>query len=261
MMKDEEVAPIVNEIAGETQEYVNAFYNMMSKKFFNIDKHRFEIKKEFISRAGMWVAKKRYAQWIILKNGIPMDKLDVKGLDVVRSSFPKAFQKFMKQTLIEILRGIDKDTMTGKIIEFKQSLPTIKVYDIAKSSSVKELSKYTPAKGNLFQFQKGTPAHVKAAWAYNQLLKHFNCGFKYSPMRNGDKMKWVYLKQNPLGLDALAFKGADDPEEIVSLIKNYIDYDGIFESDMQNKLEDFYKALGWGTLQLKVTKSDKFFSF
>ena len=80
-------------------------------------------------------------------------------------------------------------------------------------------------------------------------------------MRNGDKMKWVYLKQNPLGLDTIAFKGADDPEEVESFIKNYIDYDKIFESEMQNKLEDFYRALSWGNLQLKITKSDKFFSF
>jgi len=80
-------------------------------------------------------------------------------------------------------------------------------------------------------------------------------------MRNGDKMKWVYLKQNPLGLDTIAFKGADDPEVIETFIKNYIDYDKIFEHEMQNKLDDFYKALGWGTLQLKLTKSDKFFSF
>jgi DNA polymerase elongation subunit (family B) len=260
-MTDNEIGQIVNEIAGETQNYVNKFYDLMSKRFFNIDKHRFEIKKEFISRAGFWVAKKRYAQWIILKNGIPMDKLDVKGLDVVRSSFPKAFQKFMKQTLIEILKGYDKETMTAKILEFKQSLPNINAYDIAKSSSVKELSKYTPHKGSMFQFVSGTPAHVKAAWTYNQLLQYFNCGFKYSPMRNGDKMKWVYIKQNPFGLETVAFKGADDPEEIESFIKTYIDYDKIFEHEMQNKLEDFYTALKWGKLQLKITKADKFFSF
>ena len=38
-----------------------------------------------------WVmdCKKRYAQWIISDNGVPVDKLDVKGLDVKRSSFPK----------------------------------------------------------------------------------------------------------------------------------------------------------------------------
>jgi len=214
-----------------------------------------------VSRSGLWIAKKRYAQWIIAENGIPTDRLDVKGLDVVRSSFPQSFKDFMRQTLIDILRGEDKETMDEKIIAFKGSLPLVKPYNIAKSSSVKELSKYTPAKGAMFQFAKGTPAHVKAAWTYNQLLKHFNCGFKYSPMRNGDKMKWVYLKQNPLGLETIAFKGADDPEEIESFIKNYIDYDKIFESEMQNKLEDFYRALSWGHLQLKITKSDKFFSF
>jgi hypothetical protein len=62
-------------------------------------------------------------------------------------------------------------------------------------------------------------------------------------------------------LDTIAFKGADDPDVIETFIKNYIDYDKIFEHEMQNKLDDFYKALGWGTLQLKLTKSDKFFSF
>ena len=262
-MPDDEVALKVDGIAGETQDYLNNFYDVFSERILNVpkDKHRLQIKKEFVSRSGIWIAKKRYAQWIIAENGIKCDTLQVKGLDVVRSSFPGAFKVFMKQTLIDILRSEPKEVMDEKIMTFKSSLPLIGFYDIAKSSSVKELSKYTPAKGAMFQFAKGTPAHVKAAWTYNQLLKHFNCGFKYSPMRNGDKMKWVYLKQNPLGLDTIAFKGADDPEEIESFIKNYIDYDKIFEHEMQNKLEDFYKALGWGHLQLKITKSDKFFSF
>jgi DNA polymerase elongation subunit (family B) len=262
-LPDDDVALKVDAIAGETQDYLNNFYDVFSERILNVpkDKHRLQIKKEFVSRSGIWIAKKRYAQWIIAENGIKCDQLQVKGLDVVRSSFPGAFKVFMKQTLIDILRSEPKEVMDEKILTFKSSLPNIGFYDIAKSSSVKELSKYTPAKGAMFQFAKGTPAHVKAAWTYNQLLKHFNCGFKYSPMRNGDKMKWVYLKQNPLKLDTIAFKGADDPEEIESFIKNYIDYDKIFEHEMQNKLEDFYKALGWGNLQLKITKSDKFFSF
>ena len=41
------------------------------------------------------------------------------------------------------------------------------------------------------------------AISYNDCLQHFNSPFKYEPMRNGDKVKWVYLKDNPLGLDGL----------------------------------------------------------
>ncbi len=65
----------------------------------------------------------------------------------------------------------------------------------------------------MFQFKSATPAHVKAAMAFNQLLSHYNCEMKYEPMKNGDKVKWVYLKQNPLGLDGVSFKGYDELEK------------------------------------------------
>ena len=36
--------------------------------------------------------KKRYAQWIISDNGVPVDKLDVKGLDV-KKFIPKSIPR------------------------------------------------------------------------------------------------------------------------------------------------------------------------
>ena len=68
---------------------------------------------------------------------------------------------------------------------------------------------------------------------------------KYEPMKNGDKVKWVYLKQNPLGLDGVKFKGYDDLKEIMELVNTYIDYDKIFERELLKKLEDFYNAKKW----------------
>ena len=84
---------------------------------------------------------------------------------------------------------------------------------------------------------------------------------KYEPMRNGDKVKWVYLKQNPLGLDGVAFKGYDDPKEIMELVNTYIDYDKIFERELLKKLEDFYNAMDWGEVLSSTKTAEKFFSF
>ena len=258
------IAGFVNDIAGEMQDYLNNFYDILSKKVFNIDKHRFEIKKEFVSKAGIWIAKKRYAQWIISDNGVPCDRLDVKGLDVVRSSYPAAFRAFMSEVLIEILRGDTEEQLTDKIYNFKNDLVNMNVVKIAKAGAVKNLSKYMPKKKDqtaMFQFASGSPAHVKASIAYNQLLKHYGLDKTHAPLRDGDKIKWVYLKQNPFGLDAVALNGYDDPKEIMDLVTTYINYDKIFERELLKKLEDFYGALGWGAVLSSTKTAEKFFSF
>ena len=118
-MDDNDIANLVQDIAGEMQDHINQFYDIFSKRVFNLDTHRFEIKKEYVSKAGMWIAKKRYAQWIVSNNGIPMDKLDVKGLDVVRSSFPIAFRKFMAEILMDILKDMTPSDISDKILDFK----------------------------------------------------------------------------------------------------------------------------------------------
>jgi DNA polymerase elongation subunit (family B) len=253
----------IDDIAGEVQDFLNKFYDMMADKFFNIKKHRFEIKKEYISKAGIWIAKKRYAQWIVAANGLPMDKLDVKGLDVVRSSFPKAFQDFMARMLRDILQGKSNESVDNELRDFKLSLAGLDVALIAKGGAVKEISRYDKRGKNkqLGDFEKGTPAHIKAGITYNRLLKHFNCPFKFEPMKDGDKIKWVYLKQNPLSLETTAFKGYQDPPEILEFIQKYIDVDKIFEAELENKMDDFYKALGWEKSSFSSKKLEEFFSF
>jgi hypothetical protein len=77
---------------------------------------------------------------------------------------------------------------------------------------------------------------------------------------NGDKVKYAYLKKNPLRFDVMCLKGFDDPDEVDALIKQYIDYDKIFESQLKNKLQDFYDAMDWGTINDNEF-SQEFFSF
>lgn len=253
----------IYEIATEVQNYVNGFYDFFARKVFNTDKHRLEIKQEMIARTGFWVKKKRYALWVIADNGVPMDELKVTGLDVVRSSFPKSFQKFMKSVLVDILKSRDIDQIDDDIIAFKKNLNDVLFAEVAKNSSIKDIKKYAdPAKDMpLGKFAKGTPAHVKASINYNKMLKLFKCPPKYAPIRNGDKVKIAYLKQNHYGLSELAFRGDSDPEEIITFIKKYFDAKELFTSELDGKLRAFYGALRWEYPSEHKKTAQKFFSF
>jgi DNA polymerase elongation subunit (family B) len=222
-----------------------------------------EIKQEMIGRTGFWQKKKRYALWIISDNGVPTDQLEVKGLDIVRSSFPKSFQKLMKEVLIDILKNKDRTEIDNKILTFKKDLSDIIYTEIAKTSSIKDIKKYQePIQDEVLgKFAKGTPAHVKAAINYNKLLKMFKCPPKYAPMKNGDKIKVVYLKSNQYGLEELAFKGDSDPEEILNFIKENIDANELFMSELDGKLKGFYDSMRWEFPSESKKTAEKFFTF
>lgn len=256
------MTPKIYEIATEVQDYVNQFYDVFAKKIFNTDKHRLEIKQEMIGRTGFWQKKKRYALWIISDNGVPMDKLEVKGLDIVRSSFPKSFQRVMKDVMIDILKSKDKNEIDEYILSFKKNLNNIMIEEVAKTSSIKDIKKYEALTGDVIgKFGKGTPAHIKAAMNYNSLLKLFKCPPKFPPIKNGDKVKVVYLKNNPYGLEELAFRGDSDPEEILKFIKENFDANELFVSELDGKLKGFYESMKWEFPTENKKVAQKFFSF
>lgn len=261
MNSDEEMIPAILQVAKEVQDHINMVYDTMAKKLFNVDTHRFDIKQETIAKGGFWVSKKRYAQWIINDNTVNCDKLDVKGLDVKRSSFPTYFKEVMSTVLMDILKDEDKNIIDDKILNYKRDMTEQYFVDIAKNSAVKDMSKYQFDNQALGEFMKGTPAHVKAALTYNQLLKYYDAPYKYEPMKDGDKIKWVYLKNNPLGLDSVGLTGYNDPPEILDLVEKYIDYDLIWKKELENKLNDFYDAMRWEKPNPNLAAASQFFSF
>lgn len=247
------------EVAGDVQQYINKMYDVYAKHYHHIDKHRFEIKQEVISRSGFWVAKKRYAQMMIYKEGVPVDEIDVKGIDVVRSDFPTVYRSFMEKILIDILHAVEKDNIGNQIISFKETLKDQTIIDTMFNKSVKEITKYDYNDRDMFTYIKGTPAHVKAALNYNDLLKYYNLTNK-PPFMNGEKIKWIYLKKNPFNLESVALKGFDDPPQIQKLVDDYVDHEKAFEKIFLNKIQDFYNALDWGKVVLN-NKINEFFSF
>ena len=249
-----QMSKYILEVASDVQNFINESYDLYAKKFHFVDTHKWIIKQELIAMSGFWVAKKRYAQWIINKKGVPCDKLDVKGIDVVRSNFPKEFRTFMEAILKDILHKVQKPEIDKTIFALKDKLNDFDAINIMFPVGTKDMSEH---KNEVpFKFRKGTPAHYKAALSYNDLLEHF----KYNsipPISDGDKIKWTYLRQNPYGLESLALKGFDDPPKIVEIVEKYMDRMQNFDSVLLNKLNDFYSALGWGV----VPNSDKIADF
>jgi len=253
-------------LAHVVEKKLNDYYDTMAQELFFCTAHRFHIKGESVASKGLWIAKKRYAMNVVydLEASLDVDsKLKVKGLDVIRSTFPPAFREFMNIVLKDVLRGITKEEMDEKVLTFRTQLDTQPYINVARNTSVKNISEYEKGSGaTLGEFKKGTPAHVKAAITYNRMLRHFNIHTKYATISDGEKIKYVYLTTNPWNLDTIAVKGYNDPREITDIASQYIDYEALFTNELKTKLDDFYSALGWGLLPTDVNqKAKEFFSF
>jgi DNA polymerase elongation subunit (family B) len=245
-------------VAREMEKAVNSFYDVLAYRLFYCTQHRLVIKGESVIQKGLWVAKKRYAMKKVfdLETDKAMDKLAVKGLDTVRSSFPPAFSKLMSQVLTMILDGEPQSEIDTIILDFRKKLPEMDYVSIARNTSIKKISvNDDPTANSLDRFPKGATAHQKASIAYNRVLRSMGLDKKFPLITDGDKIKWVYLISNAYGLDTIAFKGYDDPEVVLKLVEEYIDYDTLFEKELANKLEDFYEALRWGSLPTKVNQN------
>jgi DNA polymerase elongation subunit (family B) len=253
-------------LARAVEKKLNEYYDEMSRELFFCDNHRFYIKGESVASKGLWIAKKRYAMNVVydLESNLDIDnKIKIKGLDVVRSTFPPAFREFMNGVLKDILGGISKTHMDRKVLDFREKLNDEPYINVARNTSVNNISEYERGIGKqLNEFKKGTPAHVKACISYNKLLHHFKIANKYEKISDGEKIKYVYLKPNPLNLETIAVKGYNDPKEIVELAEKYIDFEALFVNELKTKLEDFYSAMKWGLLPTDVNqKATEFFSF
>ena len=255
---------LLEKMALKYQDLITEYYDTLAIDAFNIQEHRLEMKTECTIRSGFFSGKRRYAQYITKKEGIEVEDIDVKGLDFMKSNFPPLFKKFFNEILNKILFGATRNEIDQEILEFKNSLDTLPLEMLGKPTGVKDIKKYIerpPGAGNIFTTLKtGAPVNVKAAVRYNDFLKFKGLDKQHSQIVQGDKIKWVYLKDNPYKIDTMGFLDFDFPEEIRKFIEHYIDRDKAFDSILKNKLESFYKDLDWGNLTLN-THVNTFFSF
>ncbi len=251
----------IMEICSEVQDYLNKSYDYFAKKFLNIDKHVFDIKQEVVATTGLFITKKRYGLHIINDAGRKVNTIHVKGLDTVRSNFAVAMKELLGKVLSDVLAKVPKEKIDERISIFKRNMSNLHYDVMANPIGVKGIGKYEVKDEDspFSTYKKGAPVHVKAAINYNSLLEHWYEGRKYEKIGNGNKIKWVYLKDNEFGFDTIAYKGYEDPPQILDLIKNKIDHSRMFEQAMSKKIGMFYDAMSWEAVVDKQQSIERFF--
>lgn len=266
------------DLVTEVADYINKFYSYMVPRIFNVapDKNRIKIVADVVAKKALWLAKKRYAMLKVFdmekmkpvkdKNGNE-GKLEVKGIDTVRSSFPGAFRKFAGEILDLLLRGTGRDILDEKIMAFEEEIDKHSIFDLSKTSSANFISKngennYNPKGRKPFQFIKKSPAAVKAALAYNDLLKVWELEKQVEAIQTGAKVKWIYLLPNDFYIEQLAMKADDtDPDKLLEFIANHVDRRGMYEHELHKKLAEVYRCVGWKYPNRGSQMASKVFDF
>ena len=264
-LKPEEKNDKTLKLAIEIQDEANADLNRICKSLYNIEPntHYFQLKQEVICSSVLTTGKRRYAMYVTNKEGVAVEELDMKGLELMKSNMNKLFKKFGEDFIKNILFGKEKSEIDNDIVTFYKTLKTLDPRQLGKPTGVKQIHAYhLPAKaGDMFSgFKIKAPYNTKAAIRYNDLLKFKKLDKKFESIIEGDKIFVINLKQNPYNLETIGLPNAQVPPAIEEFVKTYIDVEEIFDSLLANKLKSLYLDLKWDFPALNKNVG-KFFAF
>jgi DNA polymerase elongation subunit (family B) len=239
---EEKIQPFIDSSYQELADYVNAY------------QQRMEMKRESLADKAIWVAKKNYILNVYDSEGVEYakPKLKMMGISAVRSSTPAACRVKIKEA-ISIIVNENEDALHKFNEKFKKEFYNLPVEDISFPRSVNGIAEYSDTASI---FKKGTPIHVKGALVYNHLLREMNLTKKYQLIQEGEKIKFVYLKQpNPFNNNTLAFLSSI-PKKFEA--ETFIDYDLQFSKAFLEPLDIILSTINWNTE--KIETLDSFFS-
>lgn len=244
--------PYLQDSYDELYEYMNAYQN------------KFKMKRENIINSMVSVATKAYVMEVYNSEGtqytLEKPKMKKMGLQLVKSSTPLVIRHALEDSLPILLHQQERDLhkyvqqveenfkkFTVEEIAFPRGLTDISKYDKSVISKMPNLDAETKNKLNSGSdvYIKGTPINARAALLYNSLIDKLSLGLKYPKVKEGDKIKFVYLKMpNPLGENVIAFVDSLPPE---FGLHKFVDYNKMFEAVFDSPMQGMADALGWKT--------------
>jgi DNA polymerase elongation subunit (family B) len=202
-----------------------------------------QMKREALADKGIWTAKKRYILNVYNNEGVEYakPKPKVMGLEMIKSSTPTYCRKIMWEAIDIVLNKTEND-LIGMIETWRQEFRHQNISDIAFPRGVNGLDKFADAKAI---FGKGCPIHVRGSLLYNDLIKRKKLDKTYQAIKEGEKIKFIYLKEpNTIQSNVISFPTIV-PKELD--IEKYIDYDLQFDKSFLEPLKIILDSIDWKT--------------
>jgi len=235
------VVSLLNKICEEKFEpYIDQCYQNLATYVSAYDQ-KMQMKRENIADRGIWTAKKRYILNVWDSEGVRYEdpKLKVMGIESVKSSTPAPCRKMLKDAFKILMTGTEDD-MISFIDKSREEFKKLPPEQVSFPRSVSDVIKY---KSHSDIYVKGTPIHVRGALLFNYYILKNKLDNKYSLIKNGEKIKFCYLKKpNTLHENVISFI-QDFPKELG--IDKYVDYDLQFEKSFLEPLKAILDAIGW----------------
>jgi DNA polymerase elongation subunit (family B) len=240
-----EIVDILDQIAQEQIQKVLEKGFEGVKDYLTAKEQAMVMEREAIASSAFWTAKKRYAMCVWDMEGVRMaddkPKIKIQGLEAIRSSTPPACRK----PLLEIIKKTlltDEITVQTYIADFKKQFMSLPYQDIAFPRSINGISKFD-AGGN--GFASGTPPQVRGAIVFNRMLKKHGLENTWESMKDGEKGKFMYLRQpNNIGTDVISFSTTLPPELDC---EKYIDKEQMFQKAVVDPIQSILDPIGWST--------------
>ena len=225
------IQPFIDKKYEELAELMNAYQNKMV------------MEREVIADVGVWTAKKRYMLNVYDSEGVRYDepKMKIMGIETSRSSTPAIVRSELKKAIKIVLTGTEKE-MHKFIRDFRDRFNQMDPEDIAFPRSVNGMERY---RDSMSIYKKATPIAVKGSLLYNHHLKKMKLDRKYSTIMDGEKVKFIYLKQpNPIQEPVISFVSAI-PKEMD--LHRFVDYTKQFDTSFLDPLNNILNVVGWDT--------------